>query len=153
MRRQIPPNPPFLEDVVSNPRLVHIMNEKKKLILSAVGFSIIAGTGVFVSKVLPRSEPVQVVKAQKKKEWWVADSSFTDCIKTGGPAEQLDQYVGMTDRPFTRDRRGANGELLKVEVINPIGGGREEVTTYFSSKDRCMSEKVNANQVLADQYR
>lgn len=88
-----------------------------------------------------------------EKQWWIANSSFTECFETGGPAAKLDQFVGFTDKPYTRDHRDSSGKLVKVEVVNAIGGGQETVWTYYKEKSRCEAEQVNATKSLADRYR
>lgn len=85
--------------------------------------------------------------------WWVANSDFTECHESGGPAEKLDSLVGYIDQPTTRDFRDQNGNLEKVEVVVPEPGGMERVTTYFKSKALCMAEDINRTQNLANQYR
>lgn len=86
-------------------------------------------------------------------QWWVVNSEFTSCHTSGGPAEKLEQYVGFTDRPRTKDFRDANGNLQKVEVIIDRGGGVDGVTTYYKAEQQCMAEQVNYTQNLADKYR
>lgn len=88
-----------------------------------------------------------------EKQWWVANSSFTACFLSGGPAEKLDEFVGYSDKPYTRDFRSSTGLIVKVEVINSAGFGRENVWTYYKEKAHCESEQVNATKSLADQYR
>lgn len=92
-------------------------------------------------------------KIPPEKQWWAANSSFTECFETEGPAAKLDQFVGFTDKPYTRDHRDSSGKLVKVEVINAIGGGQGTVWTYFKEKFQCEAEQVNATKSLADRYR
>lgn len=92
-------------------------------------------------------------KIPPEKQWWVANSSFTECFISGGPAEKLDEFVGYTDKPYTRDFRNRQGKIVKVEVVNSAGFGREHVWTYYKDKTHCESEQVNATKSLADQYR
>ena len=91
--------------------------------------------------------------APKRKQWWIANSSFTACNESEGPAAKLDEFTGFTDKPYTRDFRNSAGSLNKVEVINPIGGGKESVWTYYTAKSECESEQINATNSLADKYR
>jgi len=93
------------------------------------------------------------LKTPPEKQWWSADSSFTECIENSGPAAKLDQFVGFTDKPYTRDFRDSNENIVKVEVINSVGGGLEKVWTYYKEKDQCEAEQVNATKSLADKYR
>lgn len=92
-------------------------------------------------------------KVPPEKQWWAANSSFTECLETGGPAAKLDEFVGFIDKPHTQDYRNSSGKLVKVEVINAIGGGRETVWTYYKEKSQCEAEQVNATKSLADRYR
>lgn len=87
------------------------------------------------------------------QQWWVANSEFTSCHLSGGPAEKLDEFAGFTDRPTTEDFRDANGELVKVEVSVDRGDGYDRVWTYFRSEQQCLAEQVNYSQNLADKYR
>lgn len=92
-------------------------------------------------------------KVPPEKQWWVANSSFTECFETGGPAAKLDEFVGFTDKPYTRDQRNSSGKLVKVEVVNAIGDGRETVWTYYKEKSQCEAEQLSATKSLADKYR
>lgn len=88
-----------------------------------------------------------------EKQWWSADSGFTHCFETGGPAAKLDEFVGFTDKPTTKDYRDGSGNLYKVEVINYEGRGQERVWTYYRTQAKCEAEQVNATRSLADKYR
>lgn len=88
-----------------------------------------------------------------EKQWWVANSSFSECFKSGGPAAKLDEFVGFTDKPYTQDHRDSSGNLVKVEVINANGNGQETVWTYYKEKSMCEAEQVKSTQALADKYR
>lgn len=92
-------------------------------------------------------------KVPPEKQWWSPNSSFTSCFESGGPAAKLDQFVGFTDKPYTRDFHDSSGKIVKVEVINPVGGGQETVWTYYKDKAQCEAEQVNATKSLADKYR
>ncbi|MDH1214139.1 hypothetical protein N5C38_24265, partial [Pseudomonas chengduensis] len=85
--------------------------------------------------------------------WWVVDSSFRSCFESSGPAEKLDEYAGFSDKPYTNDYRDNSGNIVKVEVINEIGFGREEVWAYYRIKQDCENEQVNATKNMADKYR
>ncbi|WP_340313658.1 hypothetical protein [Rhizorhabdus argentea] len=93
-----------------------------------------------------------VAMRKPKAQWWVANSEFTSCYVSGGPAEKLEEFVGFTDRPVTKDFRGPGGELVKVEVSIDRGDGYDRVWTYFRSEQQCLSEQVNYSQQLADKY-
>lgn len=88
-----------------------------------------------------------------EKQWWSPDSSFTSCFETGGPAAKLEEFIGFTDKPTTKDFRDGSGNLYKVEVLNYEGGGRERVWFYYRTKAKCETEQVNATKNLADKYR
>jgi len=88
-----------------------------------------------------------------EKQWWVVNGGFSECFETGGPAEKLDELVGVSDKPTTNDYRDGSGKLYKVEVIHSLGFGREEVWTYYRTKAACEAEQVNATKNLADRYR
>ncbi|WP_435627278.1 hypothetical protein [Candidatus Ferrigenium straubiae] len=92
-------------------------------------------------------------KVPHEKQWWVANSSFTECFESGGPAAKLDEFEGFTDKPRTQDYRNSSGNLAKVEVINATGSGQETVWTYYKEKSQCEAEQVNATKSLADRYR
>ncbi len=85
-------------------------------------------------------------------KWWSANSSFTSCFKTKGPADQLDSFVGFIDKPQAKDFKDAHGRLWKVEVSNPVRGG-SMIWTYYKFKEDCESEQINATKSLADKYR
>lgn len=85
---------------------------------------------------------------EKKKQWWIAKSDLTECKISGGPAEKLDSFVGYTDRPTTKDYSDSNGNIYKVDVINDAS-----YWTYYTSKEACVSEQINATKSLADKYR
>ena len=109
------------------------MNKKILLIAAAVGLSTNSHAG---------------------GEWWSADSSFTTCFKSKGPADKLDSYVGFTDRPQAKDFKDARGRLWKVEVSNSENGGRTtSIWTYYKFKDDCEREQIKATKSLADKYR
>lgn len=88
-----------------------------------------------------------------EKQWWSPDSSFTHCFETGGPAAKLDEFVGFTDKPTTKDYRDGSGNVYKVEVINYEERGQERVWTYYRTQAKCESEQVNATKNMADRYR
>ncbi len=93
-------------------------------------------------------------KAEAAGEYWFTpNSSFTKCHKSSGPSAILDDLAGHTDRPSTKDFVDANGNLTKVEVINPDGYGNETVWTYYKRRSDCEREQVNRTSDLADQYR
>ncbi len=88
-----------------------------------------------------------------KKQWWIVDSSYTECFETGGPAAKLDEFVGFADKPSTQDFTGPDGKLVKVEVINGNGYGQDTVWTFYTTKQMCEAEQVNVTKSLADKYR
>lgn len=92
-------------------------------------------------------------KKPPEKQWWIAGSSFTECHEVGGPAAKLDEFVGFTDTPTTRDFRDSSGNLYKVEVIVDGAPGYQRVWTYYKEQRRCEAEMVNATKSLADKYR
>jgi len=92
-------------------------------------------------------------KEPPEKQWWTANSSFTKCFETSGPAAKLDEFVGFTDKPYTRDFPDSSGKIVKVQVINSAGGNLETVWTYYKEKAQCEAEEVNATKSLADKYR
>lgn len=85
--------------------------------------------------------------------WYTPNSSFTECNRNSGPASFISSYEGHPDEVTTNDIRDEQGNLVKVEVVVPQGGGMEGVTTFYKSKERCLSEQVNRNRDLADRYR
>lgn len=98
--------------------------------------------------------PIDVATdASSEKQWWIVDSTFTACIPTRGPAAKLDEFVGLTDKPITRDYRDSNGNLSKVDVVNSNGDGTVSTWTYYKNNSQCESEEVNATKALADKYR
>lgn len=105
-------------------------------------------------KHIPTENAANVVNSPgaDEKSWYVANSDFTECYESDGPAAKLDEFIGFTDRPRTKDYR-SNGALYKVEVINPGNNGYETVWTYYKSKTRCESEEINATKDLANKYR
>lgn len=89
-----------------------------------------------------------------EKQWWSPNSSFSRCIESQGPAAKLDSFIGLTDKPETKDFIDSSGNLKKVEVINyEDGGSLKRIWSYYKSKDDCENEEVNATKVLADKYR
>lgn len=92
-------------------------------------------------------------KISPEKQWWSVNSTFTHCFETGGPAVKLDEFIGFTDKPYSKDFRDTSGKIVKVEVVNSAGSGQETVWTYYKDKARCESEQVNSTKNLADKYR
>jgi hypothetical protein len=92
-------------------------------------------------------------KVPPEKQWWIANSSSTQCHETEGPADKLEQFVGFTDKPYTRDYYDSRGKLNKVEVINPTGNGQGTVWTYYKEQSQCEAVEVNATKSLANKYR
>jgi len=88
-----------------------------------------------------------------EKQWWVVNRGFSLCFEVSGPAAKLDEFVGFPDKPTTSDYRDGSGNLYKVEVIQSLGLGREEVWTYYRTQEACEAEQVNATKNLADRYR
>jgi hypothetical protein len=85
--------------------------------------------------------------------WYSPNSDFTDCNRNRGPSLKLDEFVGHTDQPRTKDFFDSSGNLSKVEVINPDGYGNETVWTFYKRRADCEREAVNRNRDLADRYR
>lgn len=65
------------------------------------------------------------------KYWFSPNSDFTACNRNSGPSEKLEEFVGHTDQPTTKDFYDAGGNLTKVEVINSAGYGRETYWTFY----------------------
>lgn len=90
---------------------------------------------------------------EKKAQWWIANSSFTTCHESSGPAAKLDEFVGFTDKPNAQDFRDSSGKIEKVEVTNSAGAGYETVWIYYKEKALCEAEQINSTKLLADKYR
>ena len=85
-------------------------------------------------------------------KWFIAESSFSKCIETGGPAERIDGF-GTEQRPNVVDTRDATGKVARVEVSLAHSDMTETVWTYYRSQAACEAEQVNTNKSLADKYR
>lgn len=90
--------------------------------------------------------------AFSKKTWYSPDSTWTECIQSNGPAENLDR-LGALDNPQARDYKKSDGSLYKVIVSRDIDRGREAVSYYYLSQSDCIAEQLEVGKNLADKYR
>jgi hypothetical protein len=86
-------------------------------------------------------------------EWYIADSDFTSCIKTAGPASQIETLRQGGGDASTSENRSKIGDLISVEVSTSIGNGLQtRYWTYYTSKEECDSA-MEARNHIPDEYK
>jgi hypothetical protein len=99
------------------------------------------------------SSMTQEARDKAGLSWFAPNGSHTACIRSGGPAEKLDEFEGLMDRPTTQDYSDADGNLTKVEVSNNEKDGTVRVWSFYRSRSDCEAEWVTRTEDLANRYR
>lgn len=103
-------------------------------------------------QITSKSEPAR--SEQSPKTWFAADSTHTVCIDSGGPAPLLDKFSGADKSTVREFRRDDGREIYKVQVTLPGDTAFTELAwTFYTTKNDCEQEQINANKNLADKYR
>lgn len=86
------------------------------------------------------AEPEKPKAAKWDGVWWIADSSFTDCmVAEGGPRAKYEEYRGFIDDPLYQGIKDYDGKVYKV-VVSTSYGETIYSSTFFKHKDRCIRD-------------